>query len=114
METYYLGCWDERKGHYLKDKNGFSPNPNNLPWKQIDGTLAPDTTIKAGIAKLHHKDNWTALAFWDYSIDHRPNSNSVFLAKGEFTFDEMMQIAKDDFPQIMERFDFPIIEIQMP
>lgn len=111
MKTYYFGCCDGIKGHYLKNENrvGISFYNNELPWKNFDGKLAPKRTNKAGIAKLHHKDNWTALSFWDYSIDHRPGSNSIFFSEGVRTFEQMIQINKTAFPDIMKRFDFPII-----
>ena len=110
MKTYYFGCWDESAGHYLKDENRISISfyNNDLPWENFDGKLAPKDTRKAGIARLHHKDNWTALSFWDYSIDQRPGSNSIFFAEGTRSFDQMIQISKTSFPKIMERFDFQI------
>lgn len=113
IKTYYFGCWDGTVGHYLKDPSGTHADWDRTPWGiKIDARLAPTSTREEGIAKLHHKDNWTALSFWDYSVDHRGGCNSIFFAEGIFSFDEMIQIGKDSFPKIMERFDFPIVELQ--
>jgi hypothetical protein len=83
------------------------------PWGlKIDGSLAPDAIGQIeGLALLHHKDGWTAVAFWDRTGDHRGGSNSVFLAKGEFTFDEMLDLAREAFPEIMKTFKFKIVEL---
>ncbi|MCK5611305.1 hypothetical protein KAR91_56065 [Candidatus Pacearchaeota archaeon] len=115
MKTYYFGCWDGMSGHYLKDPSGKHIEWDQTPWGiKIDGKLSPTSTRDAGISELHTKDNWTALAFWDYSVDGRPGSNSIIFAEGIFKFDEMIQIGKDRFPAVMERFDFPIVELQEP
>jgi hypothetical protein len=116
MKTYYFGCWDEAKGHYIRENKSSKDvfYNNDQPWDNIDGGLCPESTRDQGIVKIHHKDGWTAFAFWDYSIDHRPNSNSVFFAEGTFNFDEMMQIIHDKYPEIVKRFDFPFVEIQQP
>ena len=112
MKTYYFGCWDEMKGHYLKDENkkSISFHNNDLPWENFDGELAPKNTNKAGIAKIHHKGNWTALSFWDYSIDQRPGSNSIFFIEGIHGFHHIIEFIKKYFPDIVKRFNFQIIQ----
>lgn len=115
MKTLYFGCWGNSTGHYLFESEYQKPPMNTVPWDSIDGGLAPaGVKQREGVAELHHKNGWTALAFWDRSVDKRPNSNSALFAEGTHSFDEMIQIAKDNFPQIMNRFNFPIIEIQRP
>ena len=61
-----------------------------------------------GKAALHYKGGWTALAFWDRSVDSRPGSNSVFLAEGTHQFEDMVVLAQQSFPSIMQRFKFKI------
>jgi hypothetical protein len=61
-----------------------------------------------GLAKLTHKDGWTLLSFWDRSVDKRNNSNSNFIQEGEFTFEQMVEQAKEKFPGIWERFKFEV------
>jgi hypothetical protein len=64
-----------------------------------------------GQSVITHKDGWTALSFWDRSIDSRPGSNSNFLAEGIFSFDEMVKLAQEKFPSVWNRFKFPIVEV---
>jgi len=117
VRKLYFGCWsEEEKRHLLRDLKGetLPIYRNVIPWKDFEGTLCPKSTRKEGIAKLHHKEGWTALAFWDNSIDKRPGSKSVFFARGTHNFNGMKQIARYNFPEIMNRYDFPIIELQKP
>lgn len=111
MRVYYFGCQD-RTGHYLKDHTGKDlPTFNNdLPWDQIDGVLCPEDTQKEGIVKIHHKNGWTAAAFWDYSIDGRPGSNSVLFVEDLLDFSGTIAELKKRFPKIYKRFDFKLIE----
>ena len=68
-----------------------------------------------GLAKLHNRrdgngEYWTALAFWDCSVDERPGSNSVFILEGLYNFEQALEIAKKTFPTIFKRFKFEIKE----
>jgi len=120
ITIYYFGCWNH-SGHYLYQPGGTSLIAEGfIPWGyHIDGGLCPGKRrgLKAwqtpeiqieGQASLTKKDGWTALSFWDRSTDHRMNSNSNFVAMGDFTFDEMIKLAKQYFPEIMGRFKFEI------
>lgn len=68
---YYFGC-DGQAGHYM-----FAPSmrtdfhfARKNPWGiDIDGGLLKGTKEKFIVA---HKDGWTALAFWDNTVDTRP------------------------------------------
>lgn len=115
MRLFYFGCI-EVSGHFLWDHNLQSVRKSNypFPWKMIDGCLCPQTTTEKGVAKLHHKDGWTALAFWDYSIDKRLNSNSVFFAEGIHGFYHMIQFGKKYFPKIYKRFNFELTDFILP
>jgi len=98
-------------GHYFYSEEGGRihnyPHPD-VPWRQVDGALCPNCDQKElyrrtgpaieGEALLHHKEGWTALSFWDRTIDTRPASNSNYFAKGIFTFEEMVELAKKRFP----------------
>lgn len=107
MKVLYFGCWDNNTGHCLFQSKYNKPSMASIPWKNIDGGLCPGSR-KEGIAKIHHCEGWTALAFWDYSIDQRAGSNSVFLAEGTHNFDKMINLTKERFPNIIERFHFKI------
>jgi len=115
MRIYYFGCW-EYAGHYLKDHTGkdVSMYDNGLPWEQIDGVLCPDDTRKQGIVKIHHEKGWTAAAFWDYSIDSRPGSNSVLFAEDLLDITDIIGEFKETFPKIYNRFDFELVEWLIP
>lgn len=112
MRIYYFGCW-ENYGHYLKDHNekelSYFDN-NDLPWNNIDGDLCPDDTREEGVVKIHHKDGWTAAAFWDYSIDHRPGSNSVLFIEDLLELSKIITEFKENFPKIYKRFSFDLVE----
>jgi len=115
VKVFYFGCWD-RVGHFLWMPCGDSVPMSETPWgNAVDGGLCPGKRDRRGEvahedqregqAALHHRDGWTALAFWDRSVDTRPNSNSAFLAEGTRTLPEMMALAWSSFPQIMDRFE---------
>ena len=114
MRVYYFGCI-EHAGHYM-----WLPGPSSEyrgdflrtnPWGyEIDGGLCPAGKEVEGQALLHHKDGWTALSFWDRSVDHRGKCNSSFLAEGKHSFDEMLAIAREHFPSVIARFKFPIVD----
>ena len=111
MKVYYFGCIREA-GHYM-----FKPNHStdydftiSNPWGYgIDSKLCPKDNDIEGHALIHKKDGWTALSFWDRSVDKRGGCNSNFLAEGDFTFDEMIALAKEKFPNVMGRFTFKIV-----
>ena len=105
---YYFGPWGE-PGHYLFDESGCWAHRAEalIPWNgKIDGVLQVNAekgySRKAseepeGVALLHHKDGWTALSFWDRSVDTRGACNSTYFAEGTFTFEQMVEMAKTRF-----------------
>lgn len=104
MRVFYFGCY-QRSGHFF-----WSPGMRNdwhaekaIPWEHVDGVLCPGSTgdpnrptweMKRpqvqGEAALHRKDGWTALAFWDRSVDERGGCNSMLFAEGTHSFEEMV------------------------
>ena len=111
MRVYYFGCWNSL-GHHLYNHVGrlLHPFKNALPWKQIDGTLCPADTKQQGIVKIHYKNGWSAAAFWDYSVDHRPGSNSVLFVEDLIDITQVRGEFQETFPQIYNRFAFDLIE----
>lgn len=134
--VWFFGC-NEVSGHYLfLSANGFVSRPNEYPpagcpWKHLDGNLAPRSTtptasdkfgscygrpttyeVPQGHAALHHKDDWTALAFWDRTGDTRGASNSVFLTHDVCDFDEMVRRSREAFPTIWARFPFAVTLVE--
>lgn len=130
ITVMYHGCW-VGTGHYLFDKNRGTPrNPAFRVWlyraggpsKFIDNGLSWDCKRKLpgippeteGVAKITHMAadgfDWTVLGFWDRSVDTRHNSWSMFIATGTHDFDQMVALAKRDFPQIWARYKFEVKE----
>jgi hypothetical protein len=118
VKVFYFGCWDAI-GHFLWTPYRHSVPMVETPWgNAVDGGLCPGKRDRRGEvahedqreghAALHHRDGWTALAFWDRSVDTRPNSNSAFLAEGTRTLPEMMALAWSSFPAVMARLKVAI------
>lgn len=115
-ECIYFGCWGGI-GHYLwspERKNiGWDNIPKGLPfrWTKLDGGFIPKSCRwKNGSATLTRLDGWTVLSFPDNSVDSRPASNSGYVIKGEFEFQDAVDIAKSCFPKIWQRYKFEVIE----
>lgn len=124
MKVLFFGCW-ARVGHFLWQPDGEWPREprGGLPWHDIDATLTPGPRDRRfgnhfvhgedqheGHAKLHHKDNWTALAWWGQSIDPRGGANAALFVEGIHAFDEMLAIGKTQFHSIFARFEYQIRE----
>lgn len=122
VRIYFFGVGNRQAGHhwlpasrYRQDADPYGPT--GCPWgdRQVDSILCRQAPrLRAGdysrahevegLARLHHKDGWTAIAYWDRSgADQRSGCNSNFVAEGTFTFDEMMRLARHHFPHIIER-----------
>ena len=120
-EVFFFGCWS-RPGHYLINENGrdvWEPRTVGLPWTAIDTKLCPgkrherrnDVSSEEqveGWAALHHKDGWTALAWWDRSVDKRHGSNAAIFAKGTHTVEEMLKLGASVYPRVFSRFTYTI------
>jgi hypothetical protein len=128
-EVYFFGCWNDLKGHHL-----WQPRPARyesvrhrglIPWTEIDGALTPgnrggsslyamrDNHVESseqveGLAALHHHDGWTALAWWDRSVDMRHGSNAALFARGEHDVAAMLKLGRQHFPTVMARFRYTI------
>ena len=122
-EMYYFGPWNEA-GHSLFTEHGSSAykQEESLPWKvwEIDGKLQPHRegcqkrsycgcgSLPEGKALIHHKDGWTAISFWDRSVDERSACNSTYFAKGTFSFEEMVTMAKERFAFRWNKMQFEV------
>ena len=122
---YYFGCWSGT-GHHLWAPDGRAltrnePLPPSL--RCLDGTLCGDPALAdhnrrtgalswhgierqpQGVARLHHRDGWTALAWWDRSGDARGGSNSAFVAEGTLTAAEVIERGRVAFPTVWRRIE---------
>jgi hypothetical protein len=121
----YFGPYRE-SGHFFYTEAGWSSSSDkfeDVPWTatEIDGPLQPGWPLpgdrlqrrtrpmREGESHLYHKDGWTALSFWDFSVDTRPGSSSTYIAKGTFTFEQMVELAKTRFAERWNRMKFEVV-----
>ena len=128
-EVYYFGCWGPEKGHFWFLTRGrcIYREPGGMPrslTSRIDCGLCPNTPPpddpygnagpqNQGEALLHHIEGWTVLAFWDRTVDHRGNSNSAFVVRGDYDFDAMLGVMRERFPEIAARLDAAGVEVRL-
>lgn len=131
VKMFYFGPWD-RAGHFWHDEHGhhvLDSERQKLPWgDDADGQLQPHRKgctkgavgaerycscrrVPEGHALIHHKDGWTALSFWDRSVDTRDASNSTYIAEGTFTFLEMARMAKERFAERWNKHIFVVVDV---
>lgn len=104
----YFGCIGQ-PGHFMHGEDGRRDYYAVTPWgKTPDGTLCPEGKQVEGKALLHHKAGWTAISFWDRSVDGRGGCNSNFFVDRDLSFDEAVAISKERFPRIWSRFKFEV------
>lgn len=123
MKTLYFGCIGQ-SGHYMFNEHGHHiyGAEGTTPWGATpDGTLCygrkdayNNGPQEQGLAVLHHKDGWTALSFWDRSVDKRGGCNSNFFAEGTYGPADMINICKEMWPQVWSRFTFEVRVIERP
>ena len=125
---FYFGPWNEA-GHHFRNESGYSVQEDKIPGfpfghyggkVSVDGRLQPGCPDKSdrlqrrtrpeieGEALLHHVDGWTALCFWDRSVDTRPGCNSNYFAEGTFTFEQMIDLAKTRFAHRWNKMKFEV------
>ena len=132
-ECFYFGCLD-RPGHYLSTRRGrrvvdawdaqdtltrvFGGIDGKLCWNSPppgDRGSSYDRDETEGLALITHRadksGDWTALAFWDRSVDRRGACNSAFFCRGQLTFAQMVRVARTVWPEVWARFNFPIVQV---
>jgi hypothetical protein len=125
---YFFGAYDGNGHHlYVEDGNYAKPVPT-FPWSaqghDIEGVLQPRAGVRLargehperveGEALLHGKSGWTALCFWDRSVDTRLESSSNYFAEGTFTVDEMISMASARFAKRWNKMKFAVRLAEMP
>lgn len=112
-EPLFFGCWD-RPGHFLRTRNG-SYASRECEWMQMDGRLAPhDPTEREGRATVHYLHGWTALSWWDRSVDKRGRCNAIVWLPGYLSFDAALAAARAAFPRIFARFTYAVVDADVP
>lgn len=126
MRAYFFGAHQALRGegHQVWSPNGDKVDyailtEHVIPWRALDGGLlledvpphrypAQDEQVQ-GACKLRHREGWSAVAFWDRSVDRRFGSNSVFLFEAvELSFERAMQLAEEFFPWVTRRLGFQL------
>jgi hypothetical protein len=108
VEVLYFGCY-RVPGHCLYSKVTPNMRYEATPWgNSLDSGLLTDDyygadTEPTGKVVVRHKDGWTAIAFWDRSGDSRPGSNTAFLAKADMTGEELLALARVQWPEVFDR-----------
>lgn len=111
--VFFFGCVTARNGHGLYDEEDYPTCGGTGPFslsgvqpftaKELDGGLQPKGSQTLGLATRTWKDAWTAVAFWDRSVDARPNSCGVFLVEGMLGFVDAMGIFNERMPKTFAR-----------
>lgn len=134
----FYGCWTDESGkseigHYFFGPSGrgqlslrrrhdghFEDEPARyVPWGyKVDGGLAPLKTGDNGIVAFAQagrrigtsdEEWWSAISWWDNSVDSRSGSSSTFLLDRRATAEEVLAEAKKAFPQIFARFKYELV-----
>lgn len=98
-------------GHYLYQPNGRSLPLDGQPWgDELDGGLLRGTIPDKidGQFVTENLDGWTAVSFWDRSGDSRPNSSTTFLINAIIGGDDLLKLARRQWPDLFKRPGFPI------
>lgn len=112
-EVFYFGCgashghywWEPQKQgrEWGRQNSSTAADAMRKVFPRIDGEFPPKDTERAGVCTLTYRDGWSVLAWWDYSVDKRPRSNSVLVARGTHSFDEMMLLLNAEFSNVASR-----------
>ncbi len=114
---------DEHRGHYLYlpvpgrrgAGVGWTGDPfGATPWtgEELDQGLllakeqrgrSDERDQTQGLARLCHRNGWTALSLWDRTGDPRGGSNSAIVAEGLHDFDTMVKLFAETFPALWAR-----------
>ena len=107
-DAYYFGC-DGPPGHFFHTPARHQTY--NVPrWmERLDGVLPPrDDREAQGPATLTYMHGWTAIAWWDRSVDKRGACNSVVWLRGELSWDEALAAARRAFPWVFARLGYEV------
>jgi hypothetical protein len=113
----YFGCHREA-GHYVfKEGMSHCGDYQLTKLSRFDGALPSQDNTAPYIATVTRLEGWgfTALAFWDYSVDKRGGSNSVIFAPS-LTIEplELLDEARVRFYTVFERLPVPVQLLSPP
>mgnify|MGYP001549230296 CR=1 FL=1 len=107
-EILYYGCL-RRIGHFLNSKQT-NIQFHETPWGYSldEDAVVQKPDIADGKLYTAKKDGWTAVGFWDRSVDSRPNSKSIFLVAKDWPTERVMAEAEKQWPEVCGRPRFPV------
>lgn len=107
-EWAYFGCGDD-SGHYLFSP-GLSPRRFGGDYQldqtlsRFDGKLAPiDSKRYVAAYSVLGGIGWTAISWWDNTVDRRPGSNSIIFRKAYTDPYLLLADAQERFPWVFKR-----------
>ena len=113
-EVLYFGCLGA-PGHHVHSKAA-RVSYYEQPWRELDGGLLkkarpfvedqPEGVIVYALAP-----GWSVISFWDRSVDARPSSNSAFLIRAEMPAEEILKLAREQWPEVFSRPKFPNLKL---
>lgn len=111
---FYFGCGD-RAGHYLysQSRSVTYGDRGTLArgLEHFDGVLAPLGETQLYVAAMNRLGGlgYSALAWWDRSVDKRPASNSIIFAPGlTIPAEDLLAQAQQRFPWVFARLPQPV------
>lgn len=111
-EVFFWGCLGQ-PGHFMHSKTG---TRIQSPWAgYIDTGVLKYRDIKDPDPKIAYAQlkGWTGIFFWDRSGDHRPGSNSAFIVNSLVSQEELLRLARKQWPEIFARKGFPIARVDV-
>lgn len=110
LSTYFFGCRSSSPDHHLVGPGGLHVGARSQDWnwhgrmESLDGQLAP----QPGPEDEHVAWAWrltgftpqpySALSWWDRTVDKRPGSNVIIFAPGHtVTAEDILNLARRDY-----------------
>ena len=116
MDWFYFGCGDQT-GHYLFNQNQHKVKATygkiERSLEEFDGILPPFPELKVPNYKASFSRlgglGYSALSWWDRSVDSRPGSSSTIFAPDlTIPAPSMLILAQARFPWVFSRLPQPV------
>lgn len=109
--VHFFGCIGG-PGHFFFAKNAPRIDYYQQPFGNLDTGILEEQKVPErldGTLAFAQKDGWTVISFWDRSGgDTRPACNAAFLIQEIIEKDELLELARQEWPEIFSRPGFPI------
>ena len=113
LTVMYFGCL-RQSGHYLwhPTKGCVTRLDKAQPWgHRIDGGITKDSKEREnlGVVQSAKLNGWTLVTWADRSVDSRHGSHSTFIVEADVTPDRLIEMAREQWPQVFSRPGFPLV-----